>query len=486
MLREGVHTCRKRGELTLKSVLVGNGLNIQFGGMAYSSSFIMKRVKFKAKMDGYDELFNNSLTKEDIIGILNGFVSISNDIIDNKYDDYVKNEDEKEALLDYKKRYGKIVASHEIMLEDWFFILHMFFLKNADISENIITSKQGFERLILDAIYNDGDIQNLHTKMNKKVKRFFKDFDNIFTLNYDNNLERLTGKDVFHLHGDYSILHSSENPDYVSGYLREKKKGRVLINDYEHCFCNALLDYSGKLKLRKADLNHRLNIDSEKYRLRYEIDQIWKNDLLSCKSDKPNEYEMIMTKINNPHLKMAPEYYFDKLRRVEGELYILGMSPNNDNHIFDIINENQKIKKVYFYYFSESDRQKIEDSFSPDIYKCKSILKLWSDLECGHKKYRCNHKIPSDIDGMIEVFNGMSDDPITKNQIINEVNSIPQFEMDRLCMLVKQDLKSINPDNGSTNEAGFFKTNASISYIALKEGILPSSLYMICVMKWKQ
>lgn len=69
----------------MKSVLVGNGLNIQFGGVAYSSSFIMKRVKYKAKMDGYKELFNNSVTKEDIIGIINGFVSISNDIIDNKY-----------------------------------------------------------------------------------------------------------------------------------------------------------------------------------------------------------------------------------------------------------------------------------------------------------------------------------------------------------------------------------------------------------------
>jgi hypothetical protein len=59
---------------TLKSVIVGNGLNIQFGGVAYSSSFIMKRVKYKAKMDGYKELFNNSVTKEDIIGIINGFV----------------------------------------------------------------------------------------------------------------------------------------------------------------------------------------------------------------------------------------------------------------------------------------------------------------------------------------------------------------------------------------------------------------------------
>lgn len=470
----------------MKSVLVGNGLNIQFGGSAYTSSFIMKRIKYKAKMDGYEQLFNNSLTKDDIIGILNGFVNISNDIINNKYDKYIKNKDEKEALLDYKKRYGKIQESHEIMLEDWFFILHMFFLKNDDISENIISSKQGFERLILDAIYNDGDIQNLHTKMNKKVKRFFNEFDHIFTLNYDNNLERLTGKDVFHLHGDYSILHSSENPHCVSGYLRKMEGKRVVINGYEHCFCNALLDYSGKLKLRKADQNHRINVDSEGYRFRYENDEQWKFDLLSYKDNKPNEHDMIMTKINNPDLKMVSEYNFNELRNIEGDLYILGVSPNNDDHIFDIIYENKKIRKVYFYYFSESVKKDIEYKFSSETYECKSILNLWLELGYEDKDYNCHYKIPSNIDDMVNIFNSMSDDIVTKEQIINEVNGIPQFEMDRLCKLVKIDLKSRNPGNNSIKEDELLRTSASVSYIALKEGILPSALYMICVMNWNK
>lgn len=470
----------------MKSVLVGNGLNIQFGGRAYSSSFIMKRIKFKAKMDCYDELFNYSLTKEEIIDVLNGFVSISNDIIDNKYDDVVKDKDEKEALLDYKKRYSKIQEPHEIMLEDWFFILHIFFLKNIDITENIIASKQGFERLILDAIFNDGDIQNLYTKMNKKVKRFFKDFDNIFTLNYDNNLEKLTKNNVIHLHGDYSILHSSENPDYVNGYMRKNKGERVLLADYQHCFCNALLDYSGKLKLRLADRNHQLNIDSEEFCSKYESDPIWKNELLNLKLDKPNDYEIIMTKINNSNLKLASEYHFEKLRNIEGKLYILGMSPNNDSHIFDIINKNEKIEKVYFYCFSESEKKKIEENFPTDIYECKSIAELWTELECENPEYRCNHQIPSDIDGIVEMLNTLSDDYITKSEILNEVNSIPQFMMDRLCMLVNNDLKTRNPDNRSTSEAEFHKTNASISYIALKEGIFPSSLYMIYIMNSKK
>lgn len=468
----------------MKSVLVGNGLNIQFGGMAYSSSFIIKRIKYKAKMDGYKTFFDGSVKKQDIINILEGFVGISNDIIRGGYDVFAEKEDEKEALLDYKRRYGLIQASHEIMLEDWFFILHMFFLKNADIADNVISARQGFERLVLDAIYNDGDLQNLHTKMNKKVKAFFNKFDNIFTLNYDNNLEKLTGKNVFHLHGDYSVLHSGENPDYVNGYVREKKNERVLLSGYEHCFCNALLDYSGKLKLRRADDNHFLNLDSQMYKFKYKNDKNWKLSLLDRKHKNKEEYNLITTKIEHPNLKMASDYYFHKLRNIEGELHILGMSPNNDDHIFNIINENNKIEKVYFYYFSESEKQQIEDSFPSDLYECKSILKLWSDLGCKHKKYKCNYKIPSNIDDMVTKINSMSNDPVSKEEIINEVNSIPQFIMDRLCKLVKNDLISRNPNRKSTSKDEFFETMASISYIALKEGLLPSSLYMICIMNW--
>lgn len=42
----------------MKSVLLGNGINIQFGGKAYSNNFIMQRIIFNAKANKYDPLFN--------------------------------------------------------------------------------------------------------------------------------------------------------------------------------------------------------------------------------------------------------------------------------------------------------------------------------------------------------------------------------------------------------------------------------------------
>lgn len=468
----------------MKSVLVGNGINIQFGGMAYTSSFIMKRIKFKAKMGDYKELFGDILTKNDILNIFKGFVDLSNDIVDNKYDKYIRNDDEKEALLDYKERYGKVSEPHEIMLEDWFFILHMFFIKNSDLEDDITSARQGFERLILDAIFNESEIQNLYKRMDKNVRRYFKKFDNIFTLNYDNNLENLTGKKVFHLHGSYSELHSSENPKYVIGYNRMISDDRVVMKGYEHSFCNALLDYSGELKIKKADLNHMLNIDSEQYKFRYENVVQWKEELIRIKDIKPIEYGSIMTKINNPELQMATEYYFEELRNIEGELHIIGMSPNNDNHIFEIIKKNNKIERVYFYYFSDDEKTHIEENFSNEIYKCRSIKQLWKDLSCEQKRYSCNYKIPDKVGPIINIANEMSGDKVSKKEIINEINRIPQFEMDRLCKLVKEDLKIRNPENRSTNVEEFLESNAGISYIALREGVLPASLYIICIMNW--
>ena len=73
-------------------------------------------------------------------------------------------------------------------------------IKNA--RSNKMTAKQGFERMMLDAIYNDGDIQEIHKVMGKPVKRWLLEFSNVFTLNYDNNIEDLIKRPVFHLHGE--------------------------------------------------------------------------------------------------------------------------------------------------------------------------------------------------------------------------------------------------------------------------------------------
>lgn len=477
------------GIYNLNNLLLGNGINIQFGGIAYSSNFIMKRIKYRAKLDSYDELFGNKFTGKEVVNLLEGFVDEANRIRKGEYDSFAKDDDTLDALKDFKNRYDiTIQNSHDIMLEDWFFVVYMFFLKNLDLEENRISAIQGFERLILDAIFNSGKIQEIYEKMKsyKKVRRFFESFDKIYTLNYDNNIESLTPKKVYHLHGDFSILSNSENENNVLGYIRKKAGETVVINNMKHCFCNALLNYSGRLKYKVINDNHRLILEAENFADRYANDEIFKQQLEKLKEEKPLEYSMFMTKISHPELNMATEYYFNSFSKIEGELALIGMSPNNDAHIFDAIINNKKLSKVIFYYYDEKDKAFIETHFPKNLFQCENVNTLWTRLDCKAKTYNCNHKLPSqDLEKFIGIFNALSDDILSEETIIKKVNRIPQFEMKRLCELVKKDMQKRNPLHTSTDEKGFLQQNASISYIALQEGILPSVLYMICIMNFE-
>ena len=233
------------------NLLTGNGTNIQFGGRAYTSMFIMERIKYRARLDAYNDLLGGKVTANEIVGMLDGFVEQANAIREGAYDTYISDGETKDAVDDFKNRYDWVIEnSYDIMMEDWFLIVHMFFLKNSDLEEHRIAAVQGFGHLILDAIFNNGKIQNLYKNMakSKSVRRFFQSYDNIFTLNYDNNIENLTGKTVYHLHGDFSVLYNSENVNNVLGYIREQAGERVVLEDMKHCFCSALLNYSGRLK----------------------------------------------------------------------------------------------------------------------------------------------------------------------------------------------------------------------------------------------
>lgn len=465
------------------NLLVGNGVNIQFGGKAYSSDFIMKRMKFNALLDHYDILFENTVSGKELYGLLKAFVDIANQVKTGKYDELLTDDkqDLANAIEEFKSRYTwQIVQPHDIMLEDWFLLLEVFMLANPDFLTQRTDVIQGFERLILDAIFNDGKIQEIYKKMGRNVKRFFSSFDSIFTLNYDNNIEKLTGKTVYHLHGDYSVLSDSENPNCVQGYLRKEQGERVLIPGWEHCFCNVLLNYSGKLKLERADQNHQA----------IELSSTWKDvyskpdSIDTIKKINENAARIIQGKINHPELFIASEYHFDTLRNISGELSVIGISPNNDNHIFEIIAKNPSIEKILYYYFSDADRVSALTLFGTNKCICLPVVGLWRKLKCSQKTYRCNYPdLPKVIPTLGGVINNLSDDNLSNERLIQEVNRIPQFELDRLTLLVDANMENFNVQTHTKDE--FDKQRWSISYIALQEGIHPAVLLTAYIMNTK-
>lgn len=402
----------------MKSVLLGNGINIQFGNKAYSNDFIMKRIIFNARSNRYDPLFEGLISGKEIESIFRAFVDIANKALNGDYDG-VGNTDDQKAIEDFKNRYiAPILKYYEIMLEDWFLLIRLFFITNADLKDQWQSAKQGFERMILDAIYNEGMLNNVHQNMNKKVKRFFASFDHIFSLNYDCNIEALTGREVFHLHGDYSSPADSENPGTIQGYIRQQAGGQsIVIEEFRHCFCNALLDYSGELKFKRAsDIMKCTNEMNRWLELSRSNGDKFEKQIAILKEKDENAYQYVSTYVQNPTLRVGTDYHFEKFSNLEGELHIIGLSPNNDSHIFRCINES-KLDKIWFYYFSEKDK----NIPITKPYELLKVEELWKLLDAEKKKYNCSYPIPDNpkADKFIEVFNALSFDPISKEKIID-------------------------------------------------------------------
>lgn len=456
----------------MRTLLVGNGVNIQFGGKAYTSQFIVERMKCNAIIQKYDALFENTISGEELYQLFQDFVVIVRRILVGECDGFDMDEDLREALDDFKHRYDKVTYPHDIMLEDWLFVLKMYALL-YDAEEDREKSEVGFKRLFLDAIYNDGKIQNIYQNMGKKVCRFFKGFDEIYTVNYDTNLEKATSKQVYHLHGTFTELQASENPEYVLGYQKCQTGESAVIPSFEHSFCNALLSYSGKLKYKEAMMMHRLNMESENISL-LQVLHISQEQLRKA----------LITHKLHPELKMAPEYYFDLFEKINGELCIVGMSPNNDQHIIDIIRHNPKITKIEFYCHSDSEKEAVQ-KMGDSRFQAMDVKALWKRLGVEpSKKY--GFRFPANFIELLDDVCKLSDYQATEDQIKKDIMSISPDKIKRLCNETFAELKMHDALHSQPKDIAELKMNfAYISHMATKEGILPPSLMALLILNLK-
>ena len=321
---------------------------------------------------------------------------------------------------------------------------------------------------MLDAIYNDGDIQTLHQTIGKSVKRWFAQYQNIFTLNYDNNVEDLTRRNVFHLHGDFRTPANSENPKTLLGYIRTQSGENIVIPDqFSHCFCNALFDYSGE----------------HKYEIACAFEKGEKGLLALEQSGIPSEYfpapidQLLQTHRLHPDLEFGIHYHFEEFRNLKGELHIIGMSPNNDAHIFRLINESN-VQKLIFYYYSEHEIKQKLPLHQPVEYK--SAVELWKHLDALPKLYNCKYEIPDspEIKRILKALNTLSGDPVSETDIQSDMNQIPQFQVDSLCKVVIQELTRQKETGAPTDENQLVHNFREISRIALRNGVLPSALFV--------
>lgn len=106
-------------------------------------------------------------------------------------------------------------------------------------------------------------------------------------------------------------------------------------------------------------------------------------------------------------------------------------------------------------------------------------------MKAAPKKYNCQYNIPKspEIDNILKALGIMSDDPVSKEDVIREVNSIPEFRSRELCALVEQEIQKQDKKGSPKDENELCWQFREISRIALRNGVLPVALFVHYIMK---
>lgn len=452
-----------------RSLLVGNGLDIQLGGDDFLNKWIIVRLLAKAKTGKYDILFTNGkdskplITGDEIVKVFSNMVEYANKALNNNYDNLVdeyEDEDLIYALADFKKAHNQNISSiEEIGMEDWLLIL-LLILENLNILDQYEAIKQGFQRMIFDAIYCDGYIQTLHSKINANAKEYLKNYDNLFTLNYDNTLEDATKKTVFHLHGDFRTTQHSENEETAFGYYRiHSGNSASFPKEYEHCNCSAILDFSGNRKYKYAKEMSRAYFDFEYVKKKIQTNEIDKNHFLENLPKDQVKFIEIGIGIEK-NLRMGENYHFNGFEKLTGTLEIIGLAPQNDGHIFASMNKSNLKNVIFYHYFGSKTDKEIETEIrSMELpinknYVIKNVEAIWRNTGISKPANKTN----SISDAQLRVLNNfIPKSPISKKDILWQLNSIPEYTRKAIIEMMDHEIKKSKYHSTLKNADGLFR-----------------------------
>ena len=305
-------------------------------------------------------------------------------ILKGDYDPYTTGI-RKGSLDHFKNRYSgrKTIKLDDVGMEDYFLIHFLVSNRCNTVNPDRYIITQSIKMMLVDSIYNGGKIQELHKNYSKKFINYLNTFQNIFTTNYDRNLEVASSSNVHYLHGAFHILSEVYDPDSFRNSLADNqfvKNGLSNPEGYEYLHSTALMAYSGEDKEFLSEFPDIANQALEKLVDDYKTNLTLRNVIDQWEyAESPlerNTYSAIMLKLKED-VEFQTTDSFNSFEEIEGELQILGLSPENDNHIFSRINENSKITKIVFYYFSEDDKKAAQAVFENEILVLKPVKKFW-------------------------------------------------------------------------------------------------------------
>lgn len=374
----------------MQNLLVGNGINIQFDYENYTPQAIILRI--------LEELDSPSFPREIIIDppiLLKQYIGklflFGRKAIDGAFNNSTISTAEKIALVDFIERYREKRNSlriADIGFEDYYLIHDLVCHKNGIENPEQYTIRESLKMAYLHSIYNWGKLNLLHKLYSNNFKQFLSGCDCIFSTNYDSNIEYAINKDVFHIHGQFDRLSEVYNPNSFRNQMHDDPLNGISLNPvFSYLHSTAVSTFCGDYKQYQIKQNVLANEVIKKFANSYLDSSETKNNVDSWEKNSnyliSNLADAIKLKVANPDLKFQEDYPIKELSEISGKLIILGLSPNNDYHLFSLI-DDATLDECIYYFLNPDECCKVENILpkltASGKLKFMNVKKFWRDM----------------------------------------------------------------------------------------------------------
>jgi hypothetical protein len=373
-----------RGCNRLKTLLFGNGINIQFGGTDnLSKSIILRAIKNTKEADFPAHIIVDAPSL--IVSLLGHLFLQVREILNGGYDSYAYTTDLKVCLDDFKWRYSakKSLNVATIGFEDYYLLYDLMCYKYKIKNPDKYHIREALKCFFLYSIFNKDRVNQIYKNYPAKLNDFFNVFDELYTTNYDNNVEVFSAKKVNYLHGAFHIKADVYNPDSMRNKMSDSPIKDCIVDDrYYYLYSNALTTYSGYSKMFSIKQHGDANSAMEKMAKAYQENEMIKDAVNAWEKDA-NEIvrkmaEGIKLKLSDSSLEFKETYPIKEFAAISDELCIVGLSPNNDTHIFNMINDNGFLKSIIYYFYDSDEIAVVSQLLNNHRPEFVNVTELWS------------------------------------------------------------------------------------------------------------
>lgn len=369
----------------MKHLLVGNGINIEFNSTEYTTQQIVLRILKNCDREDFPThiIVNFAYLLKNYLGQL--FLEARN-IINGDYSQYANCTAERASLSSFIEQYAtriKTLRMTDIGFEDYYLIHDLVCHKTKTTNPEQFYVRESLRVAYLFAIYNDGEVSKLHELYPPKFTSYLRSFDSIFTTNYDSNIDSVVDNKVYHIHGQFDKLAAVYDINSFRNQLPDSPIKETEIDPkYFYLYSNALSTHCGEYKEFQLKQYSLANSAMEKLAVAYQKEPKVRSDVDSWTKEEntitANMGFAVQLNAKHPELTFTDDYHFDELSEITGDLEVLGLSPWNDFHIFEMIDKSN-IDSCTFYYYSEEQCDKITELL-PTVFR-KGILRFASVKE---------------------------------------------------------------------------------------------------------